>query len=87
MTISEWKSGKWKAGVAFSDGIESVSVDVDATKERHAAVFDLSSNGRSLVRGQQTAIVNATIMDVSYQPVNGPWLVDVDLPKRRDTRH
>jgi hypothetical protein len=26
--------------------------------------------------------VNAAIMDVAYRPVNAPWVVDLDLPKR-----
>lgn len=33
-----------------------------------------------LVFGEETLFVNAAIMDVEYEPVNAPWLVDLDLP-------
>lgn len=35
-------------------------------------------------QGKQTLCVNASIMDLSYQPVHLPWLVDVDLPRATD---
>ncbi|KAK2627364.1 hypothetical protein QTJ16_003330 [Diplocarpon rosae] len=31
--------------------------------------------------GKQTLMINAAIMNLSYQPTNAPWLVDLDLPK------
>jgi hypothetical protein len=38
---------------------------------------------RHVVRhGESTFFVNASIMDVSYKPVNAPWVVDLDLPLR-----
>lgn len=30
--------------------------------------------------GEETLFVNAAIMDVDYEPMNAPWLVDIDLP-------
>ena len=32
-----------------------------------------------LIHGQQTLFVNAAIMDGKNQPINAPWLVDLDL--------
>ena len=44
---------------------------------------DLTAGGDAGVRwGKETAFVNASVMDVEYEPVNAPWLVDVDLAVR-----
>jgi hypothetical protein len=29
--------------------------------------------------GKETIMINAAIMDLSYQPTNSPWLIDLDL--------
>ena len=40
---------------------------------------------RLVVRhGESTFFVNASIMDVSYKPVNAPWVIDLDLPLGRE---
>lgn len=75
-TIAEWKSG-CEAGIA---SIDRVDIDLDVATASHAAFLDLSSSGKSLVRGEETALINAAIMDVRYKPSNAPWLVEVDLP-------
>jgi hypothetical protein len=31
--------------------------------------------------GKETIMINAAIMNLSYQPTNAPWLVDLDLEK------
>lgn len=31
--------------------------------------------------GKETLMVNAAIMNISYKPVNPPWIVDLELPK------
>jgi hypothetical protein len=42
---------------------------------------DEEEEKRHVVRhGESTFFVNASIMDVSYKPVNAPWVVDLDLP-------
>lgn len=82
-SIDEWKNGGWKAGVA-NEGkqITSVTADLKAANERHAVFYDASeSSGSGLKQGQETLMVNASIMDVGYHPVNAPWVVDLDLPK------
>lgn len=82
-SINEWKSGGWKAGVANEgEQITSVTADLKAANERHAVFYDASeSSGSGLKRGEETLMVNASIMDVGYHPVNPPWVVDLDLPK------
>jgi Icc-related predicted phosphoesterase len=45
-------------------------------KEKGYAYLDLTR----LERGRQTAAVNACLMNLAYQPVHRPWLVDLELP-------
>ena len=60
---------------------ERVEVDAGRVLEERAAGVDVSSCGeRPLVFGKETLFVNASIMNVRYQPVNAPWVVDLDLP-------
>jgi hypothetical protein len=81
-SISEWKDGGWKEGVNSEQGV-SVKVDMDLAKEKHAVFVDVSEgSGNALRPGKETLFVNAAIMDVAYRPVNAPWVVDLDLPKR-----
>ncbi|EMC95045.1 hypothetical protein BAUCODRAFT_110250 [Baudoinia panamericana UAMH 10762] len=54
-----------------------VRVDPNQVREQRAAYLD----GTKLRKGRQTALINAAIMDVTYQPVNAPWLVDIELPR------
>lgn len=77
MSISTWKGGGWQDGVT---GIRRVNTDLEKVNDDHGAFLDVSSQGEYLCRGQQTALINASIMDVQYNPVNAPWIVDVDLP-------
>ena len=45
--------------------------------------IDLSGVGEeedTVVHGESTVFVNASIMDVNYRPINAPWVVDLDLP-------
>ncbi|CAK3985440.1 related to metallophosphoesterase domain-containing 2 [Lecanosticta acicola] len=80
-SITEWKTGAWKEGVA-DHGIKSEAPDLTAARERHAAFLDVSlESGHGLKRGEETLMINASIMDVGYQPVNAPWVVDIDLPR------
>lgn len=81
-TIAEWKDGSWKAGVAdHGKQIETVATDLQSAKEKHAIFVDISKDGGNAVRrGEETLMVNAAIMDVTYKPVNAPWVIDIDLP-------
>ncbi|TKA68988.1 hypothetical protein B0A55_07536 [Friedmanniomyces simplex] len=79
-SIAEWKDGAWQAGVAHN-GLQSVSVDEEKMKQRHAAYLDVSRDGSGLRRGHETVLVNAAIMDVAYEPSNAPWLIDMELPQ------
>lgn len=80
-STKDWKNGAWEAGIA-NNGLETVSVDEEKTLQRHAAYLDISrDSGSMLKRGKETALVNAAIMDVKYQPVNAAWLVDLELPR------
>lgn len=46
-----------------------------------AAYADVSSTSSNPLKARtETLFVNASIMNVRYQPVNAPWLVDLDLP-------
>ncbi|KAJ9649331.1 hypothetical protein H2201_004337 [Coniosporium apollinis] len=58
-----------------------VPVDEDKMNADRCAYVDVSSDGAEpLRRGEETLMVNASIMNAHYRPVNGPWLVDLDLP-------
>lgn len=79
-SIADWKRGGWKEGVKSTSPVKA---DMDAARENHAAFVDVSENGGdALEPGKETLFVNAAVMDVSYRPVNAPWVVDIDLPRK-----
>jgi hypothetical protein len=49
--------------------------------EESAMHVDISSSsaGKPLRFGKETLMVNASIMNLMYQPQQSPWVVDVDL--------
>lgn len=62
--------------------MERVGVDRGRAIDERCVKLDLSAKGRRpLAFGEETAFVNAAIMNVNYRPANAPWLVDLDLPK------
>ena len=69
----DWERGK--ADPVVLKGKEEIVKDgaafVDVSKE---------SGGKELRWGKETLFVNASIMNLSYQPRNAPWVVDVNLP-------
>nr|POE56184.1 putative rhamnogalacturonate lyase c [Quercus suber] len=79
-TMSEWKDSAHQASIAH---VQKTEAEENDTRVNHAAYLDLSSSGRALARGEETAVINAAIMNVTYKPCNAPWLVDVDLPMGR----
>ncbi|KAF2659370.1 ser/Thr protein phosphatase family protein-like protein [Lophiostoma macrostomum CBS 122681] len=59
-----------------------VPVDASALARDRAAYVDISSRGpRPLVRGSETLMVNASVMDAQYRPGQGAWVVDLDLER------
>ncbi|KAL2822853.1 hypothetical protein BJX63DRAFT_417291 [Aspergillus granulosus] len=59
---------------------EEVAWDRETAMEERCAYVDLSSeSSRPLQRGEETLFVNASVVNVQYQPLNAPWVVDLDL--------
>lgn len=79
-----WKEGD-KLDVGTEEHIQNVdAIQVDGGRmhAEGAARVDICHGAESAVEfGKQTLMVNASIMTVSYNPWNGPWLVDLDLEK------
>jgi len=64
------------------DQLFPITVDQNDVLENRGAFVDLSSSGSSQLHwGQETLFVNASIMDVRYNPRNAPWVVDLELPR------
>ena len=60
---------------------ERIPQDRNLELERRCAYLDLSSDsGRPIKFGEETLFINASIVTVRYEPLNAPWLVDIDLP-------
>ncbi|EKG21937.1 hypothetical protein MPH_00858 [Macrophomina phaseolina MS6] len=69
-------------GDGLVEMVETIKFDDSAVAEKHAAFVDVSSDGRAALKvGEQTLMVNASIMDLQYNPYNAPVLVDLDLRK------
>lgn len=68
-TMVKWKDEKTKIG---PEAVES--------KKDQANAYPESSNW-PVKFGEETLMVNAAIMNLSYRPTNSPWLVDLDLPR------
>jgi hypothetical protein len=61
-------------------GADAVPLDWEAIMEERAASIYVGQGGDTAVEfGQETLMVNASIMNVRYKPWNAPWLVDLDL--------
>ena len=59
---------------------DTVYVDDEKTKVERAATLDIGHGSDNAVEfGKETLMVNASIMTLQYNPLNGPWLVDLDL--------
>ncbi|KAI1955009.1 hypothetical protein LOZ12_000890 [Ophidiomyces ophidiicola] len=60
---------------------ETILQDGDAELKNRGAFVDVSGDSDNPLKfGTETLFVNAAILTVSYQPLNAPWVVDVDLP-------
>lgn len=63
---------------------EQVKTTKSQVFEDRCATVDISESGEKPLKwGQETLFVNASIMDVSYNPTNAPWVVDIDLPMKQ----
>ncbi|KAK4636632.1 putative rhamnogalacturonate lyase C [Fulvia fulva] len=84
-TIRQWtKEAAWKAGVANNgEGISKIKTDRDEAEQDHAVFVDASRTGKPIQRGTETLMVNASIMNVRYRPINAPWVIDIDLPRAK----
>lgn len=59
-----------------------VKVDEQRMKDERAVHIDIGADGGQAIDfGRETMMVNASIMSLRYDPVQGPWLVDMDLEK------
>lgn len=80
---------RWKAGDELDVDIDKhvencvdIEVDQDKMTQGRAARVNISEGaGGALQFGVDTLMINASIMDITYKPWNGPWLVDMDLEK------
>ena len=76
----------WGAGISNWDerSFEKMEVLESHVFDNRCAAVDVSEGGqRSLKWGQETLFVNASVMDVRYNPTNAPWLIDIDLPMKQ----
>ncbi|RYN26851.1 hypothetical protein AA0113_g7354 [Alternaria arborescens] len=63
--------------IEFAD---AVPLDWEAIMDERAASVDVGQGSDNAVEfGRDTLMVNASIMSVTYKPLNAPWLVDLDL--------
>lgn len=61
--------------------IQRLEQDQQCMLDERSAYVDVSSDSERPLRfGKETLFVNASIMNVRYNPVNAPWVVDLDLP-------
>jgi hypothetical protein len=61
---------------------KDVLVDEEKMERERAVSVDISHDGGDELQvGKETLMVNASIMTLTYKPWQGPWLVDMDLPK------
>ena len=78
-----WGAGRidWK-----TKSFEQVDTVKPHVFDNRCAAVDISDGGENPLKwGQETLFVNASIMDVHYNPTNAPWVVDIDLPIKQDT--
>lgn len=54
---------------------------IDGEKEKEVENTFPQSRNEGMVFGRETLMVNAAILDGKNQPINAPWLVELDLPR------
>ena len=81
-SVEDWTQRGWPAAAATQTKVE---LDMENVTKAHCAYLDLSSAGSSeLRRGKETMFINAAIMNARFKPVNAPWLIELDLPRKPD---
>lgn len=81
----EGKEEKMLAGGKVLKRVEDVETEREDLVIEGAACVDVCKGGKwEVERGRQTLMVNASIMNVRYDPLNAPWLVDVELEKAEE---
>lgn len=70
------------ASVKRIEKVQAIHVDGPEMFENRAMHVNISNTSKTpLRRGNQTLMVNAAIMNERSRPMNGPWLVALDLPR------
>ena len=60
---------------------EDLSVDDQKVLHDRCAQVNVSDSGeKPLQWGEETIMINASIMNLRYKPTNAPWMVDLNLP-------
>ncbi|CAG8979241.1 hypothetical protein HYALB_00011911 [Hymenoscyphus albidus] len=78
MRLVEWK----KEGNEFVRGEERYLGDaIERQVEHENAYPKLSGDGTwDIKHGEETLMVNSSIMNLDYRPFNSPWIFDIELP-------
>ena len=66
---------KWNHSLPGSGQEQDIPVDQQRLMEQRGVYVDATH----MERGEETLFVNASIMDLQYNPVQGPWIVDLEL--------
>jgi len=81
-----WKGNAPKGSMisVYDDSVghaSEIAGDLAEITNEMAAYVDISDSGPDpLKHGEETLMVNSSIMSVRYKPVQAPWLVDLELP-------
>ncbi|KAL1957427.1 hypothetical protein VTO42DRAFT_5995 [Malbranchea cinnamomea] len=63
------------------EGSTTFQQDREAELDNGYAYIDLShESNKPLREGEETLFVNAAVVTRLYEPLNAPWLIDIDLP-------
>lgn len=74
---------RWGNDGGEEDRFEGIRPDPESALENRGVFYDASGSGDGAMPlrfGEETLFVNASVVTVRYQPVNAPWVVDLDLP-------
>lgn len=66
---------------ALVENLASLERKMPQTREKCYATSHCAGDENPIVPGNRTLFVNAAIRDTSYNPIQLPWLVDVELEK------
>jgi len=58
-----------------------IEQDPESVLENRSAYFNVSRDSMQPLRfGEETLFVNASVVNLTYNPINAPWVIDIDLP-------